>query len=156
VLETHIHNDYVSGGLELASTTGAAYVVPALDDVSFERLAVADGDELSAEAMTVRAIHTPGHTRNHFSYAVREGGGWEALFSGGSMLFGTTGRTDLLGPELTEDLTRAQYHSVRRLAAELPHKPMYTLLTVSAASAPQRAQRKGTRPLLLRSAETPR
>jgi hydroxyacylglutathione hydrolase len=120
VLETHIHNDYVSGGLELARTTGATYVVPALDDVGFERLGVADGDEFSAEAMMVRAIHTPGHTRNHFSYAVGEGGGWEALFSGGSMLLGTTGRTDLLGPELTEDLTRAQYHSVRRLAAELP------------------------------------
>jgi glyoxylase-like metal-dependent hydrolase (beta-lactamase superfamily II) len=44
VVETHIHNDYVSGGLELARQTGAEYVVAAGDDVLFDRKAVGDGD----------------------------------------------------------------------------------------------------------------
>ena len=63
VFETHIHNDYVTGGLALAQATGAAYHVNADDDVSFERTPIRDGDVVEASAtMRVRAIATPGHT----------------------------------------------------------------------------------------------
>ena len=121
VLETHIHNDYVTGGLELAQRTGAAYVVSAADEVSFERTPIRDGDVLSAGDMGVRAMHTPGHTFHHLSYVLEDAyGSPEAVFTGGSMLFGTSGRTDLLGDEHTDTLTRKQYASLRRLAAELP------------------------------------
>src|SRR3954454_8073550 len=48
VLETHIHNDYLTGGLELSRTTDAEYVVPAGDDVNYRRRAVADGDVIDA------------------------------------------------------------------------------------------------------------
>ena len=48
------------------------------------------------------------------------GGAVRAVFTGGSMLYGATGRTDLLGPEHTRTLAHAQFHSVRRLARELP------------------------------------
>jgi len=120
VLETHLHNDYVSGGLELARRAGAAYVVPAGDDVAFDRTPVSDGDVVVAGSMRLRVLHTPGHTHHHVSYALENKGVTMAVFSGGSMLYGSTGRTDLLGPEHTDALTHAQFRSVRRLARDLP------------------------------------
>jgi hydroxyacylglutathione hydrolase len=121
VLETHIHNDYVTGGLALARETGAAYVVAASEDVSFERMGVRDNDQISTGSLTVAVMHTPGHTPGHLSYALSGADGKVvAVFTGGSMLYGAVGRTDLISPEQTGPLTRAQYHSVRRLAEELP------------------------------------
>ena len=70
VLETHIHNDYVTGGLELASVTGAEYVVPAGDDVAYQRRAIHDGDVIDAGPIQLRAVHTPGHTHHHISYVL--------------------------------------------------------------------------------------
>ncbi|HEY2577386.1 MAG TPA: MBL fold metallo-hydrolase [Streptosporangiaceae bacterium] len=122
VLETHIHNDYVTGGLALAGATGAAYVVAAADEVGFRRLPVRDGDKLTAGGLTLTVVHTPGHTPGHLSYVLREAGGEPAaVFTGGCMLYGAVGRTDLIGPDQTERLTRAQYRSVRRLAEILPY-----------------------------------
>ena len=121
VLETHVHNDYVSGGLELATRTGAAYVLPADSGVDFDHVAAGDGDVVDAGGMRLRVLHTPGHTHHHVSYVLETGDGEvRGVFTGGSMLYGSTGRTDLVSPEDTEALTHAQYHSVRRLAAELP------------------------------------
>ncbi|WP_137147361.1 rhodanese-like domain-containing protein [Mycolicibacterium sp. CR10] len=121
VVETHIHNDYVTGGLELSRTVGAEYVVPAGDDVAYERRPARDGDIVDAGPIRLQVMHTPGHTHHHVSYVLQdEAGSVRGVFTGGSMLHGTTGRTDLLGPEHTQALTHAQYHSVRRLADELP------------------------------------
>lgn len=121
VAETHLHNDYLTGGLELARTVGADYAVPAGDAVAFERVPAGDGDVLTAGPVRLRVLHTPGHTHHHVSYVLTDAAGAvQAVFTGGSMLYGATGRTDLVGPEHTEELTHAQYHSVRRLAAELP------------------------------------
>jgi len=127
VLETHIHNDYVTGGLELSRTVGAEYVVPTGDEVGYQRRAVGDGDVIAAGPLRLQVMHTPGHTHNHVSYVLRDAAGTVAgVFTGGSMLHGTTGRTDLLGSEHTEELTHAQFRSVRRLAAELPdHTQVY-------------------------------
>lgn len=126
VVETHIHNDYVSGGLELARTTGAEYLISAEDTVAFERRAVADGDEVGiSDAMRLRVLATPGHTFHHLSYVLDEPAGdgdWApvGVFTGGSLLFGTTGRTDLLGGEYANELAHHQYASARRLADLLP------------------------------------
>ncbi|WP_246633580.1 MBL fold metallo-hydrolase [Pseudonocardia nigra] len=121
VVETHLHNDYVTGGLDLARRTGATYVVAADDDVEFDRHAVSDGDVLEVGSMHLRVVHTPGHTHHHMSYVVESPDGTpQAVFTGGSMLYGATGRTDLLGAEHTDELTHAQFRSVRRLARELP------------------------------------
>ena len=126
VLETHMHNDYVTGGLVLAQRSGATYVTSARDDVAFERHGVNDGDELTAGSMTVQVLETPGHTYNHLSYVVRHGDEPPAVFSGGSLLYGSVGRTDLLGSDRTDDLTRKQFHSARRLAELLPDEaPLY-------------------------------
>ncbi|GGS04514.1 MULTISPECIES: MBL fold metallo-hydrolase [Streptomyces] len=123
VVETHLHNDYVTGGLELARVTGAAYLVPAAARVSYARVPVHDGDRWEIEAtagLTLRALATPGHTPHHTSYVLEENGTAVAVFTGGSLLIGTVGRPDLVEPRLTEDLARAQHASAHRLAAELP------------------------------------
>jgi glyoxylase-like metal-dependent hydrolase (beta-lactamase superfamily II) len=120
VLETHIHNDYVTGGYDLAQRSGCPYVVSAEDQVSFDRLAVRDGDELSVGTMTVRVVATPGHTDTHVSYAITVGNETPAVFTGGSLLYGSVGRTDLVDVARTDELTHAQFHSARRLADELP------------------------------------
>ena len=127
VLETHVHNDYVSGGLELARATDAVYAVPAGDQVGFERVPAADGDVLEAGRLRFRVLHTPGHTQHHVSYVLADAeDNVQAVFTGGSMLFGATGRTDLVGDEHTDELAHAQSRSVRRLAAELPpHTPVF-------------------------------
>lgn len=121
VLETHIHNDYVTGGLELSRTVGAQYVVPGSVELEYERRAVGDGDIIDAGPIQFQVLHTPGHTHHHVSYVLRDSTGTTVgVFTGGSMLFGTTGRTDLVGQEHTLELTHAQYHSVNRLATQLP------------------------------------
>ncbi|MEU3095509.1 MBL fold metallo-hydrolase [Streptomyces sp. NPDC006967] len=120
VAETHVHNDYVTGGLELARVTGARYLVPAGADVSFARTPVSDGATVTVdEGLALRAIATPGHTPHHTSYALTEDGRGVAAFTGGSLLIGTVGRPDLVEPRLTEQLARAQHASAHRLAAEL-------------------------------------
>ncbi len=125
VVETHIHNDYVTGGYQLALRTGARYVVNAEDPVAFDRLAVRAGDQLSAGTMTMRVIASPGHTFTHLAYVISHNSRYgadaaPAVFTGGSLLYGSVGRTDLVDPTRTDELTRAQYHSTRHLAASLP------------------------------------
>ncbi|AEY85975.1 hypothetical protein SHJG_0698 [Streptomyces hygroscopicus subsp. jinggangensis 5008] len=121
VVETHLHNDYVTGGPELARLTGAAYLVPAGAHVSYARVPVADGDVAEVDAgLALRAVATPGHTPHHTSYVLEDSGRPVAAFTGGSLLIGTVGRPDLVEPRLTERLARAQHASAHRLAAELP------------------------------------
>jgi glyoxylase-like metal-dependent hydrolase (beta-lactamase superfamily II)/rhodanese-related sulfurtransferase len=120
VAETHVHNDYVSGGLELSRRLGVPYLVAAADEVSFDRHPVTDSDEIDVGPLEVRVLATPGHTPHHVSYLVADAGRPAALFTGGSLLYGTVGRTDLVGAAATQALTRAQYRSARRLAAEVP------------------------------------
>lgn len=120
VLETHIHNDYVSGGLALARAVGATYHVNADDPVDFERAGVRDGDVVEVGEMRVRVLATPGHTHTHLSYVLTDAAGEvQGAFTGGSLLFGSTGRPDLLGPDHTDTLVHDQWHSAQRLA-ELP------------------------------------
>jgi rhodanese-related sulfurtransferase len=80
---------------------------------------MADGEEVVVGDATLRALETPGHTPEHTAYLLLEGSASEpsAVFTGGSLMVGGAGRTDLLGPERTEELTRAQCRSLRRLVA---------------------------------------
>src|SRR2546430_16923364 len=75
VAETHVHNDYVTGGLALARAAGAAYLVNADDPVSFDRTPVSDGDLVEIGGMRLRALATPGHTYTHLAYVVEAGDG---------------------------------------------------------------------------------
>ena len=117
VVETHVHNDYVSGGLDLARLTGARYLMSAEDELGFDCDRVADGDVLELSPhLTVRVLATPGHTFHHLSYVLESPEGVQGVFTGGSLLYGTTGRTDLLGDEHAQPLARAQHASARTLA----------------------------------------
>ncbi|GMQ94096.1 MAG: MBL fold metallo-hydrolase [Acidimicrobiia bacterium] len=120
VFETHIHNDYVSGGKRLADIHGAEYVLPANTGAPYDHTPLADGATIDIGGWTMQAMHTPGHTHNHTSYVLVAPSGPVAIFSGGSMLVGAVGRSDLLGPDHTEMLLKDQYASVHRIADELP------------------------------------
>jgi hydroxyacylglutathione hydrolase len=123
VVETHIHNDYVTGGHALARRSGADYLVNAADPVAFDRRAVVNGDRVSVGSLTVRAVATPGHTETHLSYVVDDTDAPDepaAVFTGGSLLFGSVGRTDLVDANRTREMTSHQYRSAHRLAEMLP------------------------------------
>jgi len=161
VFETHLHNDYVTGGLALATVTGAAYHVSADDQVSYDRVPVRDGDVVEvSSALQVRAISTPGHTWTHLSYVLEADGEQVGVFSGGSLLFGSAGRPDLLGPEHTHALVHHQYHSANRLAAALPEQAQllpthgfgsFCSATQSEATSSTIGQEKRTNPALTRA-----
>ena len=121
VAETHVHNDYVSGGRRLARRHRAEHLVGAGEAVDFDRTGVRDGDKVQVGRLLVEVLATPGHTPGHLAFlAGTDGGEAPALLSGGSLLFGTVGRTDLCGDALTDELARAQVTSARRLARTLP------------------------------------
>jgi glyoxylase-like metal-dependent hydrolase (beta-lactamase superfamily II)/rhodanese-related sulfurtransferase len=121
VLETHLHNDYVTGGLELAREAEAEYLVPAGPRLGFDAVRVADGDGCAFGELDLRVIGTPGHTDHHLAYAFApRGGPPQVVCTGGSLLYGSTGRTDLMGEDQAEPLAHRQYRSVRRLAELLP------------------------------------
>jgi hydroxyacylglutathione hydrolase len=122
ILETHLHNDYVTGARELAARTGATIVASAAADLAYDHHPVRDGEQFTVGELRFGALATPGHTPEHVSYLLYEPGSDppHAVFSGGSMLVGGAGRTDLLAEEMTLTLTRQQYHSLRRLLNTLP------------------------------------
>ena len=107
-LDTHLHNDFVSGRRELQAEA----------DVNIDELAV--GDELEIGSLTIRALHTPGHTPDHKAYVLSEGGRDRALFSGGAVMLGSIARTDLFGPHLAVHLALEALSTLRVRLRGLP------------------------------------
>ena len=147
VLETHMHNDYVTGGLELARRTAAEYVVNAADPVQFDREPVSDGDQRTFGAMRVTVLATPGHTVTHLSYVVEDAGdpgdtaaeaGPAAVFTGGSLLYGSRGphRPGRRGAHRRADPGPVPLRASPRRAARrhpgLPHARVRQLLLLRA------------------------
>ncbi len=117
ILETHVHNDYVSGGPELARRSGARMIVPAAAAPSYRSEPAFHREPLNIGSLTLMPIHTPGHTPEHTSYVLIVEGREIAVFSGGSLLVGAAGRSDLLGSARAETLSRLQFRSVNALAS---------------------------------------
>ncbi len=117
VAETHLHNDYVSGGPLLARRHHADYLVSADERVEVERVGVRDGDVIPVGNLRIEVLDTPGHTLHHQAFHVSGAhpATPRALLSGGSLLLGTVGRTDLVDRLLSRHLARAQWESARRL-----------------------------------------
>jgi hydroxyacylglutathione hydrolase len=120
VVETHVHNDYVSGGRELADL-GAEVVAPADSGLEFPHRPMRDGAVLTVGEARVVAVKAPGHTYEHTAYLAKDSSGaTHGAFTGGALLMGAVGRTDLLGPGHTEKLTRLQWESAQHLRQVIP------------------------------------
>jgi hydroxyacylglutathione hydrolase len=114
-LDTHSHADYVTGSPALAARTDAVFVAPAASRLAVPHRPVADGDTVAlADAVSLQAVATPGHTPDHHADVLHSSGRPVAVFSGGSLMVATVGRTDLSGAERTEPLARQMFHSLRR------------------------------------------
>jgi hydroxyacylglutathione hydrolase len=140
VVETHMHNDYLSGGLTLAREYGASYITSAEDPVEFERTPARDLDLFTVGTFAIQALRTPGHTFTHLSYILKNASDQaEAIFTGGSLLHGSTGRPDLLGSENAPKLARAQHGSAHRIAelldGEISIRPTHGFGSFCAATA---------------------
>ena len=117
VLETHVHNDYISGGRDLAKKAGGELVLPSGAAPVFRHRPAFHNENLNGGHLTVKPIHTPGHTPEHMSYLILIEDEPVAVFSGGSLLVGSAGRSGLLGDERADTLSRLQHGSVNRLAS---------------------------------------
>lgn len=119
--DTHSHADYISGSPDLVASVGATFIAPAEAQLEMGYLGVRHGDEVAVGNLSLRAIATPGHTPEHLAYLLSDfNGAPMALFSGGSLMVGTVGRTDLLGDDQSEALARSMYRSLRDNILVLP------------------------------------
>jgi hydroxyacylglutathione hydrolase len=112
VLDTHLHNDFVSGAREIAAQTGAVIGASAIGGVDFEHRPLGENDELEIGDLRIRVLATPGHTPEHIAFVALQNGTPEALFSGGALMVGGAARTDLLGHDHAVPLARDLYHTL--------------------------------------------
>ncbi|PSL01638.1 rhodanese-related sulfurtransferase [Haloactinopolyspora alba] len=114
--DTHLHADFLSGAVQLGHDDGATVLASAAGRRAFPHVALADADEADLGGLTLRALATPGHTDEHLSFLLLDGVRELGVFTGGSLIVDSAARTDLLGADRAEELARAQYRSLRRLA----------------------------------------
>ncbi|WP_439938792.1 MBL fold metallo-hydrolase [Nocardia sp. N13] len=114
--DTHLHADFLTGAVELARADGAQVLASASGGREYPHTGLADGDEVDLGGLRLRALATPGHTREHLAYELLDDSRTLGVFTGGSLIVGSAARTDLVSPERTEELARAQYRSLQRLA----------------------------------------
>jgi hydroxyacylglutathione hydrolase len=106
VLETHFHADFVSGHLDLSKKTGAPIVYGPTAKPGFDAIIATDGQEFKIGDVTLKVLHTPGHTMESTCYLLLdEKGTPNGLFSGDTLFIGDVGRPDL-AQKVVEDLTQ--------------------------------------------------
>ncbi|MFI2431316.1 rhodanese-like domain-containing protein [Streptomyces sp. NPDC018693] len=143
--DTHLHADFLSGAVQLAHDDDATVLASAAGHRAFPHRGLTDGDETDLGGLTLRALATPGHTDEHLSFLLLDGARELGVFTGGSLIVNSAARTDLLGADRTEELARAQYRSLRRLAALPDRLPVWpTHGAGSFCSAPPGAERTTT------------
>ncbi|ORB63601.1 MBL fold metallo-hydrolase [Mycolicibacterium tusciae] len=114
--DTHLHADFLSGAHQLGATGDAKVLASAAGLREFTHAGLRDGDEVDLGGLRLRALFTPGHTHEHLAFLLLDGEREVGVFTGGSLIVGSAARTDLVSDERTEELARAQYASLRRLA----------------------------------------
>jgi len=106
IFETHFHADFVSGHIDLSQKTGAPIVFGPMAAPAFPAHIASDGEVFKIGAVTITAIHTPGHTMESTSYLLKdENGKPTGLFSGDTLFIGDVGRPDL-AQKVVADLTQ--------------------------------------------------
>jgi rhodanese-related sulfurtransferase/glyoxylase-like metal-dependent hydrolase (beta-lactamase superfamily II) len=140
--DTHLHADFLSGARHLAAIQDARVLAPAAGRREFSHRGLEDADEVDLGGLRLRALATPGHTHEHLSYLLLDGERPVGVFTGGSLLVGSAARTDLVSPEQTEMLARAQYHSLQRLPDDVAVWPTHG--AGSFCSAPPGTERTST------------
>jgi len=124
IFETHFHADFVSGHLDLSKKTGATIVYGPNAETSFEKHEAKDQEEFKVGKLTIKTLHTPGHTMESTTYLLLDEKGKEyAIFSGDTLFIGDVGRPDLAqkkGHLTKEDLAAYLYDSLRKKIMPLP------------------------------------
>ena len=123
VLETHFHADFVSGHLDLAKKTGATIVYGPTAVPNFKAHIAKDDEILKVGKVSIKVLHTPGHTMESSTYLLFDENGKEyAIFSGDTLFMGDVGRPDLaVKTDLTrEDLAGHLYESLQKKIMPLP------------------------------------
>ena len=118
-IETHVHADFVSGARELRAI-GARTISGPGAGLKFEAQEVTNGEELRVGDLSLRFLHTPGHTPEHISLVAQSPGEPTRVFTGDTLFVGAVGRPDLLGEG-----------QARRLAGQLYDSLFGTLLTLA-------------------------
>ena len=96
IFETHFHADFVSGHVTLAEKTGGRIVYGPNAQTSFDSHIATDGEEFRIGDVTIRVLHTPGHTMESTTYLLLDPEGKEhAIFTGDTLFLGDVGRPDL-------------------------------------------------------------
>ncbi|MEK9957808.1 MAG: MBL fold metallo-hydrolase [Flavobacteriaceae bacterium] len=117
IFETHFHADFVSGHLTLSKKTGAPIVYGPTANTQFEAIVAEDQQEFKLGEVTIKVLHTPGHTMESTCYLLRDASGKDhALFSGDTLFLGDVGRPDLAqkAADMTqEQLAETLYDSLR-------------------------------------------
>ena len=116
VFETHFHADFVSGHLDLAKKTGAAIVFGPTAQPNYKAYVAKDGEELKLGNVTIKILHTPGHTMESTTFLLKDENGKDyAIFTGDTLFLGDVGRPDLaVKTDLSrEDLAGHLYDSLR-------------------------------------------
>ena len=117
VLETHFHADFVSGHVTLAEKTGATIVYGPNANPTFAAHIATDGEELRVGDVTIKVLHTPGHTMESTTYLLRDENGKDvAIFTGDTLFLGDVGRPDLAQKAATmtqEELAGISFDSLR-------------------------------------------
>jgi hydroxyacylglutathione hydrolase len=119
-LETHLHNDFISGARELAAQTGCEVGVSASGGTLFPSVRLQDGDELDLGEFKLKVLHTPGHTPEHISFLVEGRGVPAAIFTGGALITGGAARVDLLGSRVAPFLAKWLYETIHGKLLKLP------------------------------------
>ena len=105
IFETHFHADFVSGHVTLAEKTGAKIVYGPTAKTNFDAIIAEDNQEFVVGDLTIKVLHTPGHTLESVTYLLKDKNGKDhAIFSGDTLFLGDVGRPDLAQKSnLTQD-----------------------------------------------------
>ena len=119
-LETHLHNDFISGARELSAQTGCQVGASASGGTLFPSARLQDGDEFDLGDFKLKVVHTPGHTPEHISFLVEEQGEPTGIFTGGALMMGGAARVDLLGARVAPFLARWLHQTIHGNLLKLP------------------------------------